>query len=60
MNEIKPNEPFNAEEEKEAYEEYKKSESYIKYNGEDIPIDYKIDIERNKDIKKNTDDGIPF
>ena len=61
MNDIKPNEPFNAEEEKEAYTEYKKSESYVKYNSEDIPVDYKTDINLDKDIKKNNaDDGIPF
>jgi hypothetical protein len=61
MNDIKPNEPFNSEEEKEAYNEYKKSESYVKHNGEDIPVYYKTDIKLNKGTKKNnTDDGIPF
>jgi len=44
MNNTKPNEPFNADEEQEAYKEYKKNESYVKHNGEDIPIDYKTDI----------------
>ena len=55
MNDTKPNEPFNADEEQQAYNEYKKSESYVKYNGEDIPIDYKVDINLNKvDDTKNS------
>ena len=41
MNDVKPNEPFNAEEEQKVYNEYKKSENYVKYKGEDIPVDYK-------------------
>lgn len=61
MNEIKPNEPFNAEEEQEAYDEYKKSDSYIKYNGEVIPVDYKTDVKLDKeDFKNNTAVEIPF
>ena len=52
MNKIKPNEPFNADEEQDAYNEYKKTENYVKYNGEDIPIDYKVDINSKKNQKK--------
>lgn len=60
MNEMKSNEPFNAEKEQEAYNEYKKSEDCVKYNGEYIPVDYKTDIKLDKDIQKNNiDAGIP-
>jgi len=41
MNEIKPNEPFNANKEQEEYGKYQKSEGYVKHKGEDISIDYK-------------------
>lgn len=43
----KPNEPFNADEEKEAYKEYRKKESTVKYKGEDIVIDYKTLKKKN-------------
>ena len=52
MNDIKPNEPFNAEEKKHIVN--KKSESYVKYNGEDIPVDYKTDINLAKNNSKNS------
>jgi hypothetical protein len=59
MNDIKPNEPFNADEEQDAYNEYKKSESYVKYNGEDIPVDYKV-VHKDEVPSENINLEIPF
>ncbi len=47
----KPNEPFNAEEEKEAYNQYVKKESTVNHKGIDVVIDYKTlkkDLEKTK------------
>lgn len=47
-----PNEPFNAEQEKEAYKEYRKKESTIKYKDKDVVIDYKT-LEKKKSTSTN-------
>jgi len=39
----------------------KKSKSYVKYNCEDIPVDYKTDINLDKNNSKNSPSNeIPF
>lgn len=48
MKEPTPNKPFDPEKEKDAYKKYKQSEKYIKYGGEDILVDYKDEINRDK------------
>jgi len=47
MNEIKPNEPFDAKEEQKSYDDYKKSEGYVKHKNENIPVDYKNNIKKS-------------
>ena len=42
---IKQNEPFDAEEEQKSYDDYRKSERYVKHKNEEILVDYKINIE---------------
>lgn len=44
---IKPNEPFDAEKEKDEYKEYKLQENYAKYKKQ-VPLDYKNTNNRSK------------
>ncbi|WP_193311138.1 hypothetical protein [Poseidonibacter ostreae] len=48
----KPNEPFNPEQEKIEYEEYKLKENDVEYKGEQVQLNYKKNTLNSDNTKK--------